>query len=86
VNDFAWGVLTTLSWVIALFFLKFWRLSKDRFLLLFSLAFWAFGLNWMAAVFIHLEREAEHYTYVVRLVAFVLIIVAIILKNRETSR
>ena len=85
-NDFFWGVLATLSWVIALFLLRFWRLSRDRFLLLFSLAFWTFGLNWIATAFIHLEREAEHYTYFVRLVAFALIIAAIVHKNREAHR
>jgi hypothetical protein len=85
VNDFLWGVLTTLSWVVALFFLKYWRLSRDRFLLLFSLAFWVFGVNWMMAAFVTLEHEAEHYTYVVRLLAFSLIIAAIVQKNREAS-
>ena len=40
----------------------------------------------MAAVLVHLERDAEHYTYVLRLPAFALIVAAIILKNREARQ
>lgn len=43
-------------------------------------------MNWAAAAFIHLEEDAEHYTYVVRLIAFGLIIAAIVHKNRADSR
>ncbi len=80
---FLWGALATLSWVIALFFFRFWRRGRDRFFLLFSMAFVAFGLNWVALSFLGLASDQEHYTYVVRLMAFALIIAAIVDKNRQ---
>lgn len=84
-RHFIWGALATLSWVAAIFMLRFWRASRDRFFLLFSLAFVVFGANWVAVALLSVDPDHEHYTYAVRLVAFALIIAAIIDKNRQSS-
>jgi hypothetical protein len=83
---FFWGVLVALSSVVALFFLRFWKRVHDGFFLLFSLGFWALALNWIALAFMSPPRGTEHYTYVIRLIAFTLIIAAIVVKNRESDR
>ena len=66
---------------VALFFLRFWISSGDRFFGLFALAFLVFGVNRFVRLFLDEADEARTLVYVVRLVAFVLIIAAIVDKN-----
>jgi hypothetical protein len=80
------GVLSTLSAVIALFFLRYWRTTGDRFFLLFATAFVALGLNWGITASAKPAEEGQHWVYVIRLVAFLLILVAIADKNRSERR
>jgi hypothetical protein len=82
-NDFLAGAATAASWIIAMFLFKFWRESRDRLLLLFSLAFVVLGLNWVLVSVFHPGGETRHLFYLVRLVAFLLILVAILDKNRR---
>lgn len=68
--------------VAGLFFLKFWRGTHDRLFLIFGAAFWLLALQ-RALLALLAEAPGSHlYLYVMRLLAFVLIIVAIIDKNR----
>ena len=68
---------------IGLFFFRFYRQSGDRFFALFALAFWVFAGNRVALLFIAEEDEsARTVVYVIRLVAFCLILAAIVDKNR----
>ena len=39
-NHLYWGALAMACWVAGLFFLRFWRLSRDRLFVFFVLAFW----------------------------------------------
>lgn len=82
-NQFLWGALATSSWVAGLFFLRFWSVSRDRFFLFFFGAFWSFSLNWAWLALANPPQETKHYAFIVRLVAFVLIIVGIVDKNRR---
>jgi hypothetical protein len=83
VRQFLWGACALASWVAALYFSKFWRLSGDRLFLLFSIAFWIFALHWAALGIINPRVETTHYLYLLRLVAFGMILIAIIDKNRR---
>ena len=80
------GALVMASAVIGLFFLRFWRDTRDRLFLMFSLAFWVLAANWLGLGLVVQEEEARTLFYVVRLVAFVLILVAIVDKNRAAAR
>lgn len=84
-HDFLWGALVALCSVAALFFLRYWRTSGDRLFAWFSLAFAMLAGSW-AWIFATASPEAEgrHYAYLVRLIAFVLIIAAIVDKNRRS--
>jgi heme/copper-type cytochrome/quinol oxidase subunit 4 len=82
VSDFLLGVTTMGCLTVALFFLRFWRVSGDRFFGLFALAFATFAVNRFVLLFLDEEDEARTAVYVVRLVAFLIIIVAIVDKNR----
>lgn len=77
------GALVMGCAVAGLFFLRFYRQTQDRLFLFFASAFWVLGLNWVVLAFYRVEHEARHYTFVIRLVAFVIILLGIADKNRE---
>ena len=87
-KTFAWGVLSMASLVVALFFLRFWRESRERLFAFFSLAFFLLAATWVGlAIIDHPADEAQQeYAYVVRLVAFVIFLIGIIDKNRRSGR
>jgi len=81
-TNFMLGAIAVASVVAGLFFLRFWRRTRDRLFLMFAAAFWLMAVNWAALAFTQAD-EIRTAFYVVRLVAFVLILVAIIDKNRS---
>lgn len=85
---FAWGVLAMASLVAALFFLRYWRVSRERLFAFFALAFLGLATNWTVLAMVdHPADEAQQAdAYVIRLVAFVILIIGIIDKNRRSGR
>lgn len=83
-NEFLWGALAMSGWLAGLFFLKFWRVTRDRLFVLFFLAFWMLALNWLVLALIPSVPETRHQVFILRLSAFVLIIVGIVDKNRRS--
>jgi hypothetical protein len=77
------GVLVAEYAVIALFFLRFWSRSRDRLFLLFSTAFCVLAVQRLAIALTVETMEHQGALYTLRLVAFVVIIVAIVDKNRR---
>jgi hypothetical protein len=85
-NVFVWGATAMGSWTAGLFFLRFWWRSRDRLLLIFALAFWVLALNWtVLALTPTAATEARNYAYVIRLVAFLLLLAGIVVKNRRSG-
>jgi hypothetical protein len=80
-NDFVLGLIVMACAVGGVFFLRFWRKTHDRLFAIFAIAFWLLGLNWLLLAFISRD-EAQSAIYVVRLLAFILILIGIIDKNR----
>jgi hypothetical protein len=80
-NQFLLGFVVMASATAGLIFLRFWRKTHDRLFILFALAFWLLGINWLALAFVN-QDEVRTWLYVLRLLAFVLIIYGIIDKNR----
>ena len=81
-NDLIVGGIVVASAAAGLFFLRFWRSTRDRFFLLFALAFWIEGLQ-RYVVFYHFRGDdASPLAYLPRLLAYGLIIAAIVSKNR----
>ncbi|HEY2323663.1 MAG TPA: DUF5985 family protein [Thermoanaerobaculia bacterium] len=76
------GVLTLGYAVAALYFLRFWRESRDP---LFGWFAAAFALLACQRLILVTMREND-ILYVVRLAAFVMILVAIVQKNRSPQR
>jgi hypothetical protein len=81
-RQFCWGMLTMASLVASLFFVRFWKASRDRLFAFFAVAFVLFALNWLALSAVDPAFEARHVVYVIRLAAFIVIIVGILDKNR----
>ena len=69
--------------IAGLFFLRFWRRTRDRFFLAFAGAFWLMMLQAATAVS-DIPDESQTWVYLLRLAAFILLIVAIVLKNRRS--
>lgn len=81
--SFLYGATAMASASVALFFLRYWRVSRDRLFLLFSVAFLALGANRAAIATLDVDAENVPYLYVLRLVAFALIGFAVVDKNRS---
>ncbi len=75
------GAIAMGSLVIALFFLRFWRNTGDRFFLYFSLAFLIEGLHRVYASSAATLNESSPLHYLIRLAAYLLILWAIYEKN-----
>jgi hypothetical protein len=84
VNELLIGGIATASLLVGLFFFRFWRATRDRFFLFFAISFWLEGLNRFLLSRVVGPDEAEPIYYAVRLIAYGLIIVAIIDKNRAS--
>jgi hypothetical protein len=80
---FLGGALAATAAVAGLFFLRFWRVTKDRFFVFFAVAFWLLAVNWAALAAISPAQEARHLVFLVRLAAFLVLIFAIYDKNRS---
>jgi hypothetical protein len=79
------GAASMLSLVAALFFLRFWRRTRDSFFLLFAIAFAIDALTRFVLGWANVPDESQPYYYLPRLVMFGLIIVAVIQKNRPRA-
>lgn len=82
-NQMMSGAIAVASLLAALFFLRFWRHSRDRFFLYFALSFALEGLNRIAlGLLVHISEDNPLF-YTVRVVAYGLIVAAILQKNRR---
>lgn len=68
-----------------LFFLKFWRRTREELFLAFTGAFWLLGLGQAILTFSGVPLEERTWIYLLRLAAFVLILIAIWRKNRSPA-
>jgi hypothetical protein len=79
-NDLLTGAITMASLVITLIFLRFWRNTGDRFFLYFSLSFLIEGLHRLYSA-LNNNAEDSPLHYLIRLLAYGLILWAILEKN-----
>jgi Na+/melibiose symporter-like transporter len=86
VREFLMGMLGATTLTVGLFFMRYWRASRDRLFVYFSLAFAVMSLSWIALAIASVTFEGRHLIYLLRLLAFVLIIIGIVDKNRRVGR
>ena len=77
------AIAATAAWANGLFFLRFWRDSRDALFAFFGVAFWLLALSWAVLAVFEVHDEAQPYVYGLRLVAFVLLITGMVVKNRD---
>jgi hypothetical protein len=80
---FLLGALACGSFVAGLFFFRFWRLTRDRLFAIFGAAFFVLSLNRTLLALLPRVEEVRPYLYLVRLLAFALVLYAVIDKNRS---
>ena len=85
-QNFLPGVITMGFAVCTLFFLRFWKTTRDRLFLGFAVAFFLLGVGQALLGLAAVSEEERSYLYLFRLAAFLTIIVSIWLKNREAQR
>ncbi len=83
---FLLGLIVAFSFTAALFFLKFWRRTREFLFLAFAIAFFVEGCNRLMFLRVSSPSDASPSIYIVRLLAFLLILTAIIKKNTGASR
>jgi uncharacterized membrane protein HdeD (DUF308 family) len=81
VEAFLLGVIAASSITAAVFFLKFWKRTHDSLFLAFGVAFLIEGVNRIAVLGVERPNEGSPWTYVVRLIAFLIILAGILHKN-----
>jgi hypothetical protein len=84
-DQFFTGTIMMAYAVAGLCFLKFWRRTQDRLFAMFALAFWMLAANQIARISGSFANEGLPIYYVVRLIAYVVILSAIIDKNRPKT-
>jgi hypothetical protein len=85
VIQFIEGAIMMGSTVAALFFLRFWRRTRDRLFAAFSLAFGLMALLRVIHILVPIRSEHTHYAYLLRLLAYLLLLLAIADKNRASA-
>jgi hypothetical protein len=81
INIMLLGAIAMACFTISLFFVRFWLTTRDRFFLYFSVSFAIEGCIRVMLVLLELPTEKEPLIYLMRLLAFILILYAIIDKN-----
>lgn len=81
IRAFLTGVIATASLTSGIFFLKFWRETRDSFFLAFAISFIIEGFNRVTPLFLTHPNEGSPLIYLVRFLAFLLILAAILKKN-----
>lgn len=79
-SDFLHGAVTMASATVALFFLRYWRSTRDRLFLMFSAAFGLMATQWLLVRALPTLVTPAH---TLRFAAFLLIALAVLDKNRE---
>ena len=86
------GIATATFLASGLFFLKFWKASSDRFFLYFAMSCFFLGTERILLLWLlpsteanYRPPEAQAWVYLVRMAAYILILYAVIQRNRAKS-
>lgn len=80
------GMLIAAYLVAGLFFLRFWTDTRDRLFGIFAAAFCLLGVQRLLLAVVETSPAGTLWLYGIRLLAFVLILAAIVDKNRGSGK
>ena len=83
--NFLSGAIAFGFFVCGLFFLRFWRKTRDPLFMAFALAFVLLGSGQAILALANIPAEERSSLFLIRLTAFALILFAILRKNRGAS-
>lgn len=83
--NFISGAIAFGFFVCGLFFLRFWRRTRDPLFMAFALAFALLGIGQAVLALANIPTEERGSLFLIRLSAFALILFAILRKNRAPS-
>jgi len=83
--DFLSGAAALGFFACGLFFLRFWRRTHEQLFLAFALSFTLFGIGQTVIALAQVPTEEKGALYLIRLLAFLLILFAIYRKNRPST-
>ncbi|HEV7855439.1 MAG TPA: DUF5985 family protein [Herminiimonas sp.] len=86
VNYILTGAIGMASLIAALFFLRYWKTTRDRFFLYFAASFFIQGINRFVLVQGTGGTDDTPTSYIFRLVAYSLIVIAVLEKNRRSTK
>lgn len=84
--DFLSGAVAMGFAACALFFLRFWKRTREELFLAFAVAFLLLGGGQTVLALANIPTEERGSIYLLRLLAFLLILIAIYRKNRQSAR
>jgi hypothetical protein len=85
-NSFLAGTVVLSVLVCALFFLRYWSRTRDELFLSFSIAFGLLAAGQTILALTNIPTEERGSLYLIRLAAFLLMLLAIYRKNAKASR
>jgi len=80
-NDFMLGAIAMAAATAGLVFLRYFQRTQDSFFLFFAASFWLEALGRILSVTVPAFDDSNGAIFILRLVAYVLILVAILVKN-----
>ncbi|HEX6831937.1 MAG TPA: DUF5985 family protein [Rudaea sp.] len=81
--DFLYGAIAMAGAIAGLVFLRYYQRTRDRFFLFFAASFWLEALGRVLSVYIPQFDDQGGEKFVLRVVAYALILIAILDKNRK---
>lgn len=85
-NLFLLGIVAMGCFAAGLFFLRFWNETRDRLFLAFGISFFIEAVNRSALAFSDRPNEGAPFFYLVRLLSYLLILVAVAGKNASGTK
>jgi hypothetical protein len=80
------GAITMGYTIAGLFFFRFWRRTGDALFIYFGISFWLLAAGQIMTFALETPNEDQSWIYLLRLSAFVLLIVGIVGKNFSRRR
>jgi hypothetical protein len=85
-NQLVSGAILMGYLIAGLFFWRFWRETQDRLFAILAVSFWILAIQRLLVAMAVSVFESEAYLYSIRLLAYVLILYAIVDKNRNNPK
>lgn len=85
-DDFMLGAVAMACFVAGLFFLRFWKETRDRLFVTFAVAFWILGATRIVLAVSPELSEQPARIYLFRLLAYLLILISIVDKNLSSTK